>query len=216
MKRILALTVLILIALAAAAYAAEEGCDGDCASCGGCPFAAAMAANILLPDGSEVPAPAGLVVELVDHETFNYAGLAGTMSDNIAELFEQMADNAGQQKLTTPESVLGCLYPRALAEGVDGETPIVAFVPLEEKVEIAEPLALGAIPGGYYLRVEHHGSYDKLPDTYNEIFAWAEAHELILGAPSFELYVTDPAEFPVEEWLTEIYLPLGKATEEQP
>jgi len=214
MKRILALTVLILIALAAAAYAEDEGCGGDCANCGGCPFAAALAANILMPDGSEVPEPAGLVVELVDHETFSYAGLAGTMAGDVAGLFERMADSAGEQGLTTPESVLGCLYPKPLADGVDGKTPLVAFVPLYEEAEVAEPLALGVIPGGYYLRVEHHGSYAKLPDTYNQVFAWAEEHELLFGAPSFELYVTDPAEFPEEEWLTEIYLPLGMVTEQ--
>ena len=72
---------------------------------------------------------------------------------------------------------------------------------------VSEPLLTGMLPAGNYLMVQHWGDYLEMEKTYIAIYTWAGQNGIKFGYPTFEHYVTDPETTPVEEWLTEIYLP---------
>ena len=73
-------------------------------------------------------------------------------------------------------------------------------------------LSLREIPGGMYAVFRYKGSYSDLPEfyktIYNQWFPYSMYHQ---KCPlTFEVYLNAPDETPVEELLTEIYIPIDK------
>jgi AraC family transcriptional regulator len=66
------------------------------------------------------------------------------------------------------------------------------------------------LPGGLVAATTHAGSYDKLFHTHAAVQQWIEAEGLTAAGAPWEVYVTDPADFPdPKDWKTEIFWPLG-------
>ncbi|MDL2306011.1 GyrI-like domain-containing protein [Bacteroides sp. OttesenSCG-928-D19] len=66
------------------------------------------------------------------------------------------------------------------------------------------------IPGGMYVVFRHTGSYSQLPQLYKTIYEqWFPYSRYVQKHPlSFEIYLNTPDEVPVEELITEIYIPI--------
>lgn len=82
----------------------------------------------------------------------------------------------------------------------------------EKEIKPAGKLFLHEIPGGMYVVFRHTGSYSQLPELYKTIHEqWFPHSPYIQKYPlSFEIYLNTPGEIPVEELVTEIYIPIDK------
>ena len=71
-------------------------------------------------------------------------------------------------------------------------------------------LGFQTIPAGKYAITTHHGSYDKLHDTYRALYGkWLpESGYTPSDKPAFELYHNSPQDTAPEDLVTDIYLPL--------
>jgi AraC family transcriptional regulator len=107
--------------------------------------------------------------------------------------------------------IAGQPIARYLAVGEDPWT-VEAAMPLALPVLGAGEMEAGTLPQGPVAVGLHAGAYDQLPETYSALQKWmADNGERPGGAP-WELYVTDPGQFPdPAEWRTEVYWPLATA-----
>ncbi|MCE5191205.1 MAG: GyrI-like domain-containing protein [Actinomycetia bacterium] len=60
------------------------------------------------------------------------------------------------------------------------------------------------------LSAMHHGPYDTVGPTYEELWAWIGANGYIVTGPPMEIYYSDPARVPPEEYLTEVQIPIAR------
>ncbi len=65
-------------------------------------------------------------------------------------------------------------------------------------------------PSGRALMALHHGSYETRRDTYQELFGLMERSGFAKPPLAWEVYRSDPATTPVEDLVTEIYLPVPR------
>ena len=66
------------------------------------------------------------------------------------------------------------------------------------------------LPGGFAAVTTHTGPYDGLTAAHAAVQQWIEAQGLTSAGGPWELYITDPADFPdPKDWKTEIYWPLA-------
>ncbi len=66
------------------------------------------------------------------------------------------------------------------------------------------------LPGGPVATTTHAGPYDQLTEAYAAIEEWAKAEGQVLGRGMWEVYVTDPADYPdPKDWKTEVHWPIG-------
>jgi AraC family transcriptional regulator len=66
------------------------------------------------------------------------------------------------------------------------------------------------LPGGFAATTTHSGPYDKLTEAHAAVQQWIEAKGLSAAGAPWEVYVTDPADYPdPKDWKTEIYWPLA-------
>jgi AraC family transcriptional regulator len=66
------------------------------------------------------------------------------------------------------------------------------------------------LPGGFAAVTTHTGPYDGLTAAHAAVQQWIEAQGLMAAGGPWELYITDPADFPdPKDWKTEIYWPLA-------
>lgn len=197
MKHLLLITLLLAIsvnpALADEPAAEEEPASGATATA--------------VPAEHPVALPEGLTVDLREIEAVECAYLEGTIYGDMEKLFGDLYSLATEQGLLTDGTMWGSAYPDDMSQGIDEGTRVFAGISVDPAAEVAEPLLRGTLPGGTYMTVQHWGDYEQLGDTYTAVFTWAAENGVTFGLPVFEHYVTDPETTPVEEWLTEIYLP---------
>ena len=66
------------------------------------------------------------------------------------------------------------------------------------------------LPGGFVATTTHAGSYDKLTDAHAALQQWIEAEGLTPSGAPWEIYTTDPADYPdPKDWKTEIFWPVA-------
>jgi AraC family transcriptional regulator len=98
-----------------------------------------------------------------------------------------------------PQVGLGSLV---IEGGVQLAAP--APTPTEDGIEAI------TIPGGPAAVAIHHGPYDGLVETYAAIEEWLENEGREAGGPPWEVYLTDPGEYPdPQTWQTEVIQPLA-------
>ncbi len=65
------------------------------------------------------------------------------------------------------------------------------------------------LPGGFVATTVHSGAYDKLTEAHAAVQQWIEAEGLRAAGAPWEVYVTDPADYPdPKDWKTEIFWPV--------
>jgi len=163
---------------------------------------------------THVASPEGLNIELREVEPFDVAYMATTMSSDVAAVFTEMLDEAMSQGVMYSDSQVGSTYHGDLFEEPTEDSVFHAAVTIAKDVELNAPLQRETVPGGQYMVVQHYGDYQNLPVTYGAVITWVAANGMEFGdGPSFEHYISDPGSTPMEEWLTEIYLPFPHAAE---
>jgi DNA gyrase inhibitor GyrI/AraC-like DNA-binding protein len=83
---------------------------------------------------------------------------------------------------------------------------------VDEETKPVGKFSIREIPGGMYAVFRHKGSYADLPELYKAIYEqWLPQSGYYQKNPiTFEVYLNAPGETPVEELLTEIYIPIDK------
>ncbi|GEO96038.1 GyrI-like domain-containing protein [Kocuria turfanensis] len=64
--------------------------------------------------------------------------------------------------------------------------------PVAEQVASAGSVVVGRIPATRAVTCTHHGDYDGLSSSWERLRTWAQERHLRLGAPLWEVYVTEP------------------------
>jgi AraC family transcriptional regulator len=67
------------------------------------------------------------------------------------------------------------------------------------------------LPGGFAATTTHSGTYEKLNEAHAAVQQWIEAEGLTSAGAPWEVYVTDPADYPdTKDWKTEIFWPIAR------
>lgn len=67
-----------------------------------------------------------------------------------------------------------------------------------------------ALHGGLVATTTHTGAYDKLAEAHAAVQQWIEAEGLVAAGAPWEVYTTDPADYPdPKDWKTEIFWPVA-------
>ncbi len=67
-----------------------------------------------------------------------------------------------------------------------------------------------ALPGGFVATTTHAGPYDKLSEAHAAIQQWIEAEGLVAAGAPWEVYTTDPADYPdPKDWKTDVFWPVA-------
>ncbi len=151
-----------------------------------------------------------LAAEAVHSEVMRVAYTVGKVSDGMEHLISNTVAAAGQQGLVGEQTFVGDLYPDVMVKGYSPETTVYACISLADGAQVAAPLQVFEIPAGEYLQIEHWGDYAQLGVTWMAAFAYADMRGMTLGTgPAGEVYLTDPSTAPMEQWLTQVYIPLA-------
>jgi AraC family transcriptional regulator len=66
------------------------------------------------------------------------------------------------------------------------------------------------LPGGFVATTTHAGAYDKLSEAHAAVQQWMEAEGLSSAGAPWEVYTTDPADYPdPKDWKTEVFWPIA-------
>ncbi len=129
----------------------------------------------------------------------------------IATAITKAVTWAGQNGLIGPDTVVvGVYYDNPEDTPIDQLRSAGGLtVPVQAKIEGDEVEELG-FPAHRALVVTHKGSYETLPQTYNQVMAWMTEHgaEWAHDGPSVEHYVDDPTTTPEAELRTIIHIPV--------
>ncbi|MBN2081839.1 GyrI-like domain-containing protein [bacterium] len=199
--------LMITVAVAGLILAAPVMACDECGCQTGRVFEMNEDGTMAVPEGHPIVLPEGMHVELRQVPETPCAYLEGKIMGDMDALFDQLYDLALEQGLLTDDTMWGSLYPTDLTQGVDEETPVYCGITIPPGAEVSAPLLTGMLPAGNYLMVQHWGDYMEMEKTYNALYTWAAENGIQFGYPTFMNFVTDPDTTPVEEWLTEIYLP---------
>ena len=73
---------------------------------------------------------------------------------------------------------------------------------------LAYKTGLHISPGGAYLRAFHKGDWGRIPQRYEEIFAYAEKHGLTLQGFSYEMGINENVIDRMEDYIVQIEIPV--------
>jgi AraC family transcriptional regulator len=68
----------------------------------------------------------------------------------------------------------------------------------------------GSTPAGRALKAVHHGPYETINQTYQEIAAHIRQNHLPMPSTSWEVYRNDPQTTPPQDLVTEVYFPMAE------
>jgi len=124
--------------------------------------------------------------------------------------------------------MLPAAYSYAMAEGMTLKGPPCAryteFAPPHITVQAGLPIAVaptsvdhdeikvGTLPSGDAAVTVHRGAYEGLSDAHKAVEAWIAEHGHTVSGPPWEVYLTDPSEFPNPvHWQTLVCWPVQSA-----
>ncbi len=128
----------------------------------------------------------------------------------VGKAWETLCTQLGKEGLLGPDSrFVGVCYddPEVTApEKIHYD----ACVTVDENFEPQGEVGVQTLPGGAFAVVTHIGPYDRLNQTYAELFGrWLPSSGRELRSePSLEFYMNDPESTEPEDLLTDIYAPL--------
>jgi AraC-like DNA-binding protein/effector-binding domain-containing protein len=77
---------------------------------------------------------------------------------------------------------------------------------------ITDPeIKAGTLPGGLVATTTHEGTYETLSQTHAAVQQWIEAQGLTATGAPWEVYTTDPADYPdPKDWKTDVFWPVAR------
>lgn len=73
----------------------------------------------------------------------------------------------------------------------------------------ASGLGVKRVHAGTVAWAMHKGPYEEIGPVYEQLMAWVHEHGYTLAGPPREAYMSDPAEVPPSEYLTEVQIPVA-------
>ena len=139
---------------------------------------------------------------LVVRRRVKQSDIAATLAEQLGRIFVY-AQGAGA-------ALAGQPYTRYIEWGpglltIEIGLPIAAHVPGEGDIRA------DTLPAGPAAHTTHSGGYENLSEAHAAVQVWIEEKGLTQGAPPWEVYVTDPAEYPdPADWKTDLFWPLKR------
>ncbi|MEE4217335.1 MAG: SRPBCC family protein [Xanthomonadales bacterium] len=94
----------------------------------------------------------------------------------------------------------------------NGAFSFEAAIPVQRiDIDTTGRVRWGTSPAGRSARLVHRGSYDDMPRSYEKLAAWMAAHGYRQGGVSWEQYISDPGQVPIDERITHIYFLLDES-----
>lgn len=167
-----------------------------------------------------------------DHSSSTNKEHAVPTSDITTETTDEVPTIAGRRRVDRDRlseaigDILPAAYGLAMEKGLTMTGPpfvryvseSAAFVEIEAGVpltaaagEIEAPeLFASFLPDGKKATAIHEGSYDTLGETHAAVDRWINEHGHVASGGPWEVYLTDPGEFPnAEDWRTQIVWPIA-------
>lgn len=128
--------------------------------------------------------------------------------DEIAATIGQSLGRIVPYALGAGASLAGQPFARYPEFGA-GMITIEAGMPLAAPAQGKDDIESITLPAGLTAVAVHGGPYDKLQESFVAFERWIAAQGKAINGAPWEVYVTDPAEFPDSaDWRTEIYWPV--------
>lgn len=128
--------------------------------------------------------------------------IAATLAESLGQVFQQ-----GQ---VSGAAFAGQPFTRYIDWG-PGMITIQAGMPIAAPGRSQGEVRAEMLPGGFAATTVHRGAYDRLSEAHAAVQVWLEEQGLKSGGAPWEVYVTDPADYPnPADWKTEIFWPIAK------
>jgi len=125
---------------------------------------------------------------------------------NLAQLFGHIFEHTQRNGI----ALAGQPFTRILEWG-PGLLLIDAGLQVKGPAEGEGDIKADTLPGGPAATTVHTGAYEGLADTHAAVQVWIADNGLTAGAAPWEIYVTDPAEYPdPKDWKTDVVWPLAR------
>lgn len=113
-----------------------------------------------------------------------------------------------------PTGMPHAVYYTAPDAGPESEALWEVWAPVAgepaETAPDASGLGIKRVPAKLVASAMHKGPYETIEPTYRELAQWVADEGYAMAGPPEELYYSDPAVTPPEEYLTEILFPVRK------
>jgi len=98
----------------------------------------------------------------------------------------------------------------AMKADKEGNAYLEVCLPIEGgEIECEGEFKFYKLEGGKMAKITHKGPYAKAGEAYNKLFKWIADNNYKIVGNMREIYLNDPTKVPEEEFLTEIYVPIG-------
>jgi AraC family transcriptional regulator len=89
---------------------------------------------------------------------------------------------------------------------IEAGMPVTAHVATQAAGDVLAEM----LPGGLVASTTHAGAYDKLSEAHAAVQQWIEAEGCTAAGAPWEVYTTDPADYPdPKDWKTEVFWPIA-------
>jgi len=110
---------------------------------------------------------------------------------DISSFFDMAYTAVVQEIQKQGGSIAGPAYARYFS--IPGETfDLEAGFPTVQAITATADLVVDALPAGRAARAVHFGSYDGLPEAWQQLDSWIQQRGLTRTGPMWEVYVTMP------------------------
>jgi AraC family transcriptional regulator len=143
---------------------------------------------------------------LVVRRRIKPADLANTLAEVLGAIFLHAQQNG--------MALAGQPFTRYLEWGpgvwtIEAGLPVAALS--KDSSRAKGEVRADTLPGGPAATTTHTGPYDGLFRAHAAVQQWIEAEKLVATGAPWEVYVTDPADFPdPKDWKTDIFWPLAR------
>jgi AraC family transcriptional regulator len=151
-------------------------------------------------------------LKTTEPETVAFIAMHGAYAQ-IPEAMGQLYGWAAQHGLQ-PIGMPSGVYLTDPSSGDESEAVWEVRAPLAGDPPLSEADASGCgvktVPAQLVASTMYRGPYEEIAPAYEELDAWTAANGYDVVGPPQELYYSDPATTPAEEYLTEVRLPIAK------
>ena len=142
---------------------------------------------------------------LVMRRTIKRSEIALTIAEVLGKVF-LAAQKAGLALTGRP--FMRCLNAGPGLMTIEPGMPVSGVA--TKPIDLGEEVIWETLPAGEAATTIHVGKYEELPEAYAAIEQWMKVEGVKAGGPPWEVYVTDPGDFPdPKDWKTEIFWPLA-------
>ena len=124
--------------------------------------------------------------------------------DEISSVLGELLPQVYEYAIQSGAEFAGAPYC-GYREWTPGGGTVEAGLPVAERVDGSEEIESSVIPAGTFAVAVHEGEYDTLNRTHALLDSWLERRGHGAGSVRYEIYLTDPGQYPdPSQWRTEV------------